>query len=45
MSQSTQLPKIAAIYCRVSTTAQEDNSSLATQEQRCREYAAKSDRQ
>jgi site-specific DNA recombinase len=40
MSQSTQLPNIAAIYVRVSTIAQEENSSLATQEQRCREYAA-----
>ncbi|MDQ3656581.1 MAG: recombinase family protein, partial [Chloroflexota bacterium] len=30
----------AAIYCRVSSAAQEDNSSLVTQEERCRLYAA-----
>ncbi len=29
-----------AIYCRVSTAGQEDNSSLGTQEERCRAYAA-----
>ncbi len=28
-----------AIYCRVSTNAQEDNSSLQTQEEHCRQYA------
>lgn len=28
-----------AIYCRVSSTGQEDNSSLATQEDRCRDFA------
>jgi site-specific DNA recombinase len=28
-----------AIYCRVSSSAQEDNSSLQTQEERCRRYA------
>jgi site-specific DNA recombinase len=30
----------AAIYCRVSSAEQQDNSSLATQEQSCRRYAA-----
>ena len=30
----------AAIYCRVSSTGQEDNSSLETQEVACRAYAA-----
>jgi DNA invertase Pin-like site-specific DNA recombinase len=30
----------AAIYCRVSTTGQEDNGSLGEQEQRCRTYCA-----
>ena len=31
----------AAIYCRVSTTAQEEEgTSLASQEDRCRRYAA-----
>lgn len=30
----------AAIYCRVSTTNQEDNYSLATQEEACRSHAA-----
>jgi len=29
-----------AVYCRVSSAGQEDNSSLATQEQQCRAYAA-----
>lgn len=29
-----------AIYCRVSSAGQEENSSLETQEARCREYAA-----
>jgi site-specific DNA recombinase len=34
-------PRTAAIYCRVSTTGQEeDGTSLATQEERCRQYAA-----
>jgi predicted site-specific integrase-resolvase len=33
-------PRVA-IYCRVSTAAQEDNSSLETQETRCRDYATK----
>ncbi len=41
MSQSTQLPRIAAIYCRVSTTAQsEEGTSLASQEAACRAHAA-----
>lgn len=31
--------KRVAIYCRVSSTGQEDNSSLATQEEHCRAYA------
>jgi len=40
MSQSTQLPRIAAIYCRVSTTAQsEEGTSLASQEAACRAHA------
>ena len=30
----------AALYCRVSTAGQEDNASLATQEEACRAYAA-----
>jgi DNA invertase Pin-like site-specific DNA recombinase len=30
----------AAIYCRVSTTMQEDNYSLPTQEEACRKHAA-----
>lgn len=30
----------AAVYCRVSSAGQEDNSSLATQEAACRAYAA-----
>jgi site-specific DNA recombinase len=29
-----------SIYCRVSSAGQEENSSLETQEQRCRDYAA-----
>ncbi len=29
-----------AIYCRVSSAGQEDNSSLGTQEAACRSYAA-----
>ncbi len=33
-------PTRVAIYCRVSTTGQEDNSSLETQEALCRAYAA-----
>src|SRR5215207_8207619 len=33
-------PKRVAIYCRVSSAGQEDNSSLATQEACCRSYAA-----
>ena len=33
-------PKRVAIYCRVSSAGQEDNSSLATQEASCRTYAA-----
>lgn len=36
----TEQPKAAAIYCRVSSSGQEDNYSLSTQEARCREYAA-----
>jgi site-specific DNA recombinase len=39
MSQSTHPPKIVAIYCRVSSTSQEDNSSLETQEAACRAFA------
>ncbi|MDP9359112.1 MAG: recombinase family protein, partial [Chloroflexota bacterium] len=33
-------PTRVAIYCRVSSAGQEDNSSLGTQEARCRDYAA-----
>ena len=32
-------PKRCCIYCRVSTTRQEDNSSLDSQERACREWA------
>src|SRR6266542_72794 len=32
-------PKRAVIYCRVSTTRQEDNSSLDSQERACRAWA------
>jgi site-specific DNA recombinase len=40
VAQPVSQPR-AAIYCRVSTAGQEeDGTSLATQEQRCREYAA-----
>ncbi len=30
-----------AIYCRASSAGQEDNSSLGTQKERCRDYAEK----
>jgi site-specific DNA recombinase len=39
MIGSTDLPKRVAVYCRVSSAGQEDNSSLATQEASCRSYA------
>ena len=40
MSKSIPLPQIAAIYCRVSTTAQsEEGTSLASQEAACRAHA------
>ena len=39
----TDRPKRVAIYCRVSSAGQEDNSSLATQEASCRAYAAERD--
>ena len=40
VAQPVSQPR-AAIYCRVSTDKQEeDGTSLATQEQRCRQYAA-----
>jgi site-specific DNA recombinase len=40
-AQPISQPRAAAIYTRVSTAGQEeDGTSLATQEQRCREYAA-----
>lgn len=39
ISATTQIPRVS-VYCRVSTAHQEDNSSLETQEQRCRDYAA-----
>ena len=35
----TTQPRRAAVYCRVSSAGQEDNSSLATQEAACRAYA------
>lgn len=38
-AHETSGPTRAAVYCRVSTSAQEDNSSLGTQEARCRAYA------
>ena len=40
MIAPTNRPKRVAIYCRVSSAGQEDNSSLATQEASCRSYAA-----
>lgn len=41
MPQSTESPRTAAIYVRVSTTKQEDEgTSLASQEAACRAYAA-----
>ncbi len=39
-SASAVIRPRVAVYCRVSTAAQEDNSSLETQETRCRDYAA-----
>ena len=40
MSKAIPLPRMAAIYCRVSTTAQsEDGTSLASQEAACRAHA------
>lgn len=39
MQTSPQALRVA-IYCRVSSAGQEDNSSLETQEDRCRTYAA-----
>jgi site-specific DNA recombinase len=40
MQKSTQSPPIAAIYCRVSTTAQsEEGTSLVSQEAACRAHA------
>jgi site-specific DNA recombinase len=38
MTRAT-VPMRAVVYCRVSTAGQEDNSSLETQEQRCRAHA------
>ena len=38
-NQPSTQPRRAAIYCRVSSAGQEDNSSLATQEAACRAYA------
>src|SRR5215218_5744911 len=40
MITASDRPKRVAIYCRVSSAGQEDNSSLATQEAACRDYAA-----
>lgn len=37
--QNADRPTAAVIYCRVSTDAQADGTSLATQEAACREYA------
>ncbi len=39
MNASSGGPRGAAIYCRVSSSGQEDNSSLGTQEAACRAYA------
>jgi site-specific DNA recombinase len=40
MAKSTHFPPVAAIYCRVSTTAQsEEGTSLVSQEAACRAYA------
>jgi site-specific DNA recombinase len=39
MIAPTDRPKRVAVYCRVSSAGQEDNSSLATQEASCRSYA------
>jgi len=36
---SADVPLRAAVYCRVSSAGQEDNSSLGTQEASCRAYA------
>ena len=38
-ANETNGPTRAAVYCRVSSAGQEDNSSLATQEASCRAYA------
>jgi site-specific DNA recombinase len=49
MPNFTRSPKFApsvtrcAVYCRVSSAGQEDNSSLGTQEERCRAYADERD--
>lgn len=40
MTPSAPRAMRVSIYCRVSTAGQEDNSSMATQEQRCRDFAA-----
>lgn len=40
LTQSVERPR-AAIYCRVSSAGQEDNSSLGTQESSCREHAVR----
>src|SRR5687767_11700304 len=40
MSRTRTSVQRAVIYCRVSSTGQEDNSSLQTQEEQCRTYAA-----
>jgi site-specific DNA recombinase len=40
MIASADRPMRVAVYCRVSSAGQEDNSSLATQEASCRAYAA-----
>ena len=39
-NQPTTQTRRAAVYCRVSSAGQEDNSSLATQKASCRAYAA-----
>jgi site-specific DNA recombinase len=41
MIAPTDRPKRVAIYCRVSSAGQEENSSLDTQEAGCRSYARK----
>jgi len=39
--QRPEPPRVAALYCRVSSDAQEANTSLGEQERLCREFAAR----